>query len=119
MQQLRYEANAIEPSPEFARRTIQRARKIERQRRLRFNVGFALLTLAPFGIRVLWTLIRDNYFSVGSFPFANVITYLYQMFMSSFAPYVLVAGGFILALYVVGLPHWHKPLIAQIFKKLA
>lgn len=119
VQQLRYEANAIEPTPEFARRTIQRAREIERRRRLRLNIGFAVLALAPFGMRETWEFIRHDFVSVASLPFARIITYIYHMIMSPFAPVVLIAGGFVVAMYIVGLPHWRKPILAPIFKKMA
>lgn len=107
VQQLQWGGYVMEPSTGFARKVVDHAMLYEKQRRARVNTWFAIVALAPFAIRELWSLVRHDYISVEHLPLGHLITQAYGVFMSSFALYALIAGGLLLATFVVGLPHWH------------
>ena len=105
----------LEPAQGFVQRVMGEATRVEQQRRTRINIWFGVLALAPFAVRELWFLVRHDFFSVSSFPFGNTLTSVYQAFLSSITAYAFVAGGILLAIYVVGLPHIKLPRLAGAF----
>ena len=108
VQRLRVPASVIAPSSTFAGRVVNHIAVVEKQRRARINIFFALIALSPYALRQGWSLIRGDFVSVASLPLAHAIQAVYGVFMSSLATYVLIAGGIVFAVYVVGLPKWHR-----------
>ena len=98
----------VEPSAQFTQRVMNAAVGIEKQRRTRIAVWFALLAIAPYAVRQLWSFIRGDFISVASLPFGHALSEAYLAFMSSTATYVLLAFGILLAFYIVGLPSWRR-----------
>lgn len=106
LQSLRLQTHIIEPSLGFTEKMMNHATRVEQQRRARINIWFAMTALAPYILRQLWSLIRGDFISLGTLPLGNYLTPAYQAMMSSLAIYALLAGGVVLALFVVGLPRW-------------
>ncbi|MEK7615608.1 MAG: hypothetical protein AAB420_00190 [Patescibacteria group bacterium] len=98
----------IEPSTGFVRRVVNHATMVEKQRRARINIWFALVALTPYALRALWSLIRSDFVSVLSLPFGNTVSQAYGVFMSSITAYAMLGAGIVLAVYIVGLPRWRK-----------
>jgi hypothetical protein len=85
---------AVDPSPDFAKRTLNRIYRLEKRRYLFVLCGWAiLLALGPVILRQLWLLIRNDYFAVGHFPFANAIIVVYQFLLSGTGAFLLLALG--------------------------
>ncbi len=96
----------LEPSADFAGRVMQDAMTYEKRRRTRITVWFGILALLPYALRELWFLLRGDFVSVTGLPFGDFIAAAYHIFISTTAIYILLAAGFLLALFVVGLPQW-------------
>lgn len=112
----RSDAYTLEPTRLFTENVITSVQKIEKQKNVKLTVLFAFITLAPFSIREIWFLVRHNYFSVSEFPLSGIITDVYKLFLTSAATYVFIGGGFLLALYIVGLPKWRVPYLQRLSK---
>ena len=97
----------IAPSSAFAGRVVDHVIAVEKQRRARINIFFALLALSPYALRQGWSLIRGDFVSVAHLPLAHAIQAIYGAFMSSLATYVLIAGGIVLLSHCQSLK-WHR-----------
>lgn len=106
IQDLRVQTHVVEPSLGFVENVVRHAVEIENQRRARINIWFAVTALAPYVLRQLWSLIRSDFVSLSGLPFGDELVTAYQVLMSSFASYALVAGGIVLAVFIVGFPKW-------------
>lgn len=106
--QLHPKMYTIEPSFGFSRRVARQAAILEQQRRARINIWFASVAFTPYAFRELWSLVRNDFISASGLPLGHFIVRAYSVFMSSFATYILLAGGILLALGIVGLPSWRK-----------
>lgn len=111
---LRAQSHVVEPSQGFVGTVMNRAYTVERQRRARINIWFAVIALSPYAARELWSLIRHDYFSLSAFPLSSILVEGYHLFMSSFATYILVAFGIVMALYFIGLPKWRMAELRSI-----
>ena len=110
-------ATTLEPSADFVGKVMQEATTYEKRRRASITIWFGVLALMPYALRELWFLLRGDFISVTSLPFSNVVATAYDIFMSTTAIYVLLAAGFLLALFVVGLPQWRLNTTPHIVKK--
>ena len=106
LKSLRLQTHVIEPSSGFAERIVIKVTTAEQQRRASINIWFAVIALAPFALRQLWSLIRSDFLSLAELPMGNYLTVAYQVIMSSIAMYALLGFGILLAFFIVGLPKW-------------
>lgn len=106
VQSLRLQTHIVEPSLGFAGRVVNHAVEIEKQCRARINIWFAVTALTPYVLRQLWSFIRSDFVSLSGLPFGSELATAYHALMSSFASYALVAGGIVLAVFIVGFPKW-------------
>ena len=63
----------IEPSADFAKRTMAKIYRLERNRRRIWNMFIAVLFLSPFIVSQIWLIVRGDYFSVANLPLGDLI----------------------------------------------
>lgn len=93
---------AIEPTPDFAKRTMGKIRYLESRRCFLTLYGGAILwALGPLALRQLWLLIRNDYFAAAYLPFSSVIILVYRFFLSWGGTFLLLAMGIFASLFFV------------------
>lgn len=84
----------IEPSPDFAERTIGKICRIEKRRCTFIRHGsITLAALAPLVLKQSWLFIRNDYFSLSSFPLGNLVVPTYRFVISFSGSLLLIAVG--------------------------
>ncbi len=96
----------LDPSVDFVPNIMDRAVRYEKQRRSRINFLFAIIALAPFATREVWSLVRHDYISLSKLPWGGFLVQAYSVIMSPTAIVGFLALGFLLALFILGLPKW-------------
>ncbi len=109
--------SSIQPSRGFVLKVMNEVTRIEQRRRLRLNIGFGVLAVTPFVLRQCWFLVRGDFFALSEFPLNTFLIPVYNAFLSSLSGYVFVAGGIILAVYVLGFPRLKMPFFGMALKK--
>jgi len=94
---------AVEPSPDFAKRTMGKIYHLENRRRFLTLYGVAMFwALGPLALRQLWLLIRNDYFSASRFPLGHLIVPVYQFFIFSYyGVFLLLAAGVLASLFFI------------------
>ena len=92
----------IEPSSDFAERTIGKIYRIEKHRRTFIRHGsITLAALAPLILKHSWLFIRNDYFSLSSFPFSNLAVPTYRFVISFLGSVLLIAIGISFSIFFV------------------
>ncbi len=92
----------IEPSQDFAERTMNKICCLEGRRHFLTLYGVAaLLALGPLALRQLWLLIRNDYFAANSLPFGSIIITTYQVLLSWVGAFLLLAMGVLVSLLFI------------------
>lgn len=112
----RKDAYTLEPTHMFTENVLTRVREIERQKNVKMTILFAVIALAPFLSRELWFIVRNNFIHASSLPLGKLLIAAYKIFLKSGSAYVFIGGGFLLALYIVGLPKWRIPYLQHLSK---
>lgn len=99
--------HSIEPHAEFTGRVMNQILLVERQHRIRMNVLFCVVALGPIALREIWFFIRNDFISVTELPLGHMVSQVYNAFLSPMTTYAFMAGGLLLAVFIVGFPHWH------------
>lgn len=85
----------IQPSHDFAERTMMHIARIEKRRRLSRALVITSASLGPSVTREMWMFVRGDYISASSLPMGHFITQAYGLFISPVAGYALVAAALI------------------------
>lgn len=110
----------VEPSLNFAGRTMDKIYRLEGRRRLLALYGLAALwALGPSALRQLWLLIRHDYFSAAHLPFSSIIVGGYQFFLSLAGAFLLLAVGIFISLLFVFKSRNSKSNLFSKFAKIA
>ena len=92
----------IEPSPEFARRTMSRICLLESRRYLIGQYGSAtFLALLPLILKYFWLWTRNDYFSLGRFPFHDFTVPTYRFIISFTGNLLLITIGVLFSVLFV------------------
>ena len=92
----------VEPSPDFAKRTMGKIHHLEGHRRLLTLYGLTVLwVLGPLALRQLWLWIRNDYFSASNFPLGYFVVSTYHFFISSYGMFLLFAVGVLVSSWFV------------------
>lgn len=114
VQQLPGNDFVLSPSQVFVKNVMSQVTTLERQRQLKMNVLFGVVAISPFIVREVWFAIRHDFISVAHLPFGDFLTKAYSVFLSSMTAYAFVAGGVLLAVFIVGLPKWRVPFLQHL-----
>ncbi len=110
---LRPQRFAVEPAPDFTKRTMDKIYRLEKHRRLTYGL-VVLWALSPLTLRQLWLLIRNDYFRATNLPFGGMIVGVYQFFLSGAGAFLLLIGGlFVSLLFIFKLRHGNFPLLLK------
>jgi hypothetical protein len=91
---------AVEPTPDFTKRTMSEIYRLEKSRRLTYGL-LVLWTLSPLTLRQFWFLIRNDYFRAANLPFGDTVVGVYQFFLSWAGVFLLLAGGVVVSFLFV------------------
>src|SRR3989344_7080638 len=93
--------NQVEPTRNFKTRVMREVLRCERQRGIVRLYFFAIIAMSPFVFRMIWSVLRHDYFSISHMPLGNFIYLAYQAFLSSTAAYFMLGVGIIGGAYVI------------------
>ena len=114
------ERDDIMPSRDFTHRVMMKAITAEKRRTRMAGIGLAVVIFAPLLVRLAWSLIRQDYFSLSNWPLASFLVDSYHLFMSSGTMYALGIVGVIGIFFFVGLPQWRtRQTISQFRSKFS
>ena len=92
----------IEPSPDFAERTIGKIYRIEKRRRTFIQHGsITLAALTPLALKHSWLFVRNDYFSLSNFPLGNLAVPTYRFVISFSGSLLLFAVGISFSVFLV------------------
>lgn len=102
LRELHSDRYLIQPSRDFASRTMEKVRKVDKQHRFWTHVWIVVASLAPFVVRETWLFVRGDYFSVSNLPLVGgLVVTAYSFFMSPVAMYLLLSGGIIASILYI------------------
>lgn len=108
----------IEPSRDFAERTLLKIARIDEQKKIISHSLALALIFSPFLIRQIWLMVRQDYFSISNLPFAGTVASAYGFFLSALAFYLFLAAGVVGAtFYLFSAKFFYRKLrlIQQLF----
>lgn len=90
----------IEPTPDFAKQTMNRIYRLGRRRQFLVLYSLAALwALGPLLLRQVWLLIRNDYFEAANLPFGSITVTIYQFFLSWAGAILLLAAGILASVF--------------------
>ena len=93
--------NQVEPTGNFKTRVMREVLGCERQRGIVRLYFFAIIAMSPFVFRMIWSVLRHDYFSISHMPFGHWIYIAYQAFLSSTGAYLMLGVGITGGAYVL------------------
>jgi hypothetical protein len=92
----------VEPSANFCEQTIEKICEIDRHRRFLITYGIAtFVAIAPTGVKYLWLVIRNDYFSAKQIPFGDYVIPFYQFIISVAGSFILLAVGIAASIFFI------------------
>ena len=84
----------VEPSANFCKLTMEKIYHIEKRKGILITYGIATsVAVAPAGVKYIWLLIRNDYFSANNMPLGNYLIPFYQFVISMAGSFILLAVG--------------------------
>lgn len=85
----------IQPSSDFAIRTMNQIARIEKRRHVSRALVVASASLGPSFAREVWMFVRGDYISASALPMGDMIVQAYGVFINPVVGYALAAGALI------------------------
>ncbi|MFH1769050.1 MAG: hypothetical protein ABH833_00075 [Parcubacteria group bacterium] len=90
----------IEPTDGFTHNVMTGVISCEKFRAKCISLSLVALAIMPFAIRGVWSLVRNDYFSLSTLPFHGVLYNAYHMFMSPITFYVFLGAGIVMTTFI-------------------